>query len=315
MPATNPTRKPHGVLRSEPDAPPDRPSLAAEGESLVRTSPLPACSSPSPKDGGVRPSLSVLVADDTPANRRMIARVLQERGHRVTVVSDGRAALDRFVGDKFDVVLMDLQMPRMDGYQASAAIREFERTGQTHTPIIALTAEVWDAQRDQAWAAGVDAFLAKPLDVGRLVELVETAVQLAGAGDRGVGEGTDRDVPAEVKAAPLETSLDVAGVMRRLGGDLGLLQEFIRVFDEDAPGLVCAIQRGVAQGDAVAVQRAAHSLRGLAANFGARAAVEAATQLETLAHGGAVSEAASAAQRMADETARLQAALARFCGC
>lgn len=115
--------------------------------------------------------LRVLLAEDVPANQMLVRYVLQQRGHTIEIASNGREAIDRVAGDGFDVVLMDVQMPDMDGLQATAAIRALP--GRGNIPIIALTAHAMTGDRERFLAAGMDAYLAKPLDVRKLVEIVE----------------------------------------------------------------------------------------------------------------------------------------------
>jgi signal transduction histidine kinase len=115
--------------------------------------------------------MRVLVAEDTPANQRLISLVLAKRGHVVEFASNGREAVEQASSKSFDVILMDLQMPEMDGLQATAAIRDLP--GISRVPIVALTAHAMTGDRDRCLAAGMDDYLAKPLDVNRLIEVVE----------------------------------------------------------------------------------------------------------------------------------------------
>lgn len=115
--------------------------------------------------------LRVLLAEDVPANQMLVRYVLQQRGHSIEIAANGREAIERVAGEGFDVVLMDVQMPDMDGLQATAAIRALP--GRENLPIIALTAHAMTGDRERFLAAGMDAYLAKPLDVRKLVEIVE----------------------------------------------------------------------------------------------------------------------------------------------
>jgi CheY-like chemotaxis protein len=109
--------------------------------------------------------LMVLVAEDNPVNRQVAAHLLRKHGHQVVLVENGRAAVEEFYREEFDVVLMDVQMPGMDGYQATAAIRERERNiGSSRTPIVALTAHAMKGDREHCLAAGMDEYLPKPID-------------------------------------------------------------------------------------------------------------------------------------------------------
>ena len=127
-------------------------------------------------------SLSVLLAEDNVINQHLVKRLLEKRGHSVRVTGSGREALERVAAEFFDVILMDVQMPDMDGLQASARIREIEKSRGTYTPILALTAHTMKGDRERCLAAGMDQFINKPIDAERFVEVVEAA---AGAGRPG----------------------------------------------------------------------------------------------------------------------------------
>jgi CheY-like chemotaxis protein len=127
-------------------------------------------------------NLSVLLAEDNLINQHLVKRLLEKRGHSVTVTGSGREALERVEAENFDVIVMDVQMPDMDGLQASARIRELEKRRGTYTPILALTAHTMKGDRERCLAAGMDQFINKPIDSERFVEVVEAA---AGAGRPG----------------------------------------------------------------------------------------------------------------------------------
>ncbi|UZW57773.1 response regulator [Sphingobium sp. JS3065] len=120
-----------------------------------------------------RPSLHVLVAEDNAVNQRLALRLLEKRGHRVKIVGDGAQAVEALAQDRFDVVLMDVQMPEMDGFQATAAIRERERGQGKHMPIIAMTAHAMRGDRERCLAAGMDDYISKPLRAEDFYEVVE----------------------------------------------------------------------------------------------------------------------------------------------
>jgi CheY-like chemotaxis protein len=128
------------------------------------------------------PLVNVLLAEDTPTNQLLVVHALERRGHRVQVAADGRNAVERASTGEFDVILMDLQMPEMDGFQATAAIRALP--GLAHVPIIALTAHAMVGDRERCIAAGMDGYLPKPLDLRQLVDLVESSAQSSMAGEQ-----------------------------------------------------------------------------------------------------------------------------------
>jgi two-component system sensor histidine kinase/response regulator len=151
-------------------------------------------------------SLRVLVAEDNLVNQRLVVRLLEKRGHRVVLAGNGREALAALGEDSFDLVLMDVQMPDMDGFEATAAIREKEEGSRIHQPVIALTAHAMKGDRERCLAGGMDGYLTKPIRPAELDELLESyvaqrtkaarALELAGLTNERQGvsarEGTSR---------------------------------------------------------------------------------------------------------------------------
>ena len=118
-------------------------------------------------------ALRILVAEDNAVNQQLVTRILERRGHSVAVAVHGRQAVEAAAAARFDVVLMDVQMPEMDGFEATAAIRAHERVTGRRVPIVALTAHAMKGDEERCAQAGMDAYLAKPLDPKRLVQLTE----------------------------------------------------------------------------------------------------------------------------------------------
>jgi len=123
-------------------------------------------------------NLRILLAEDNPVNQRLASKLLEKRGHQVTVTATGRGAFQRIQEETFDVVLMDVQMPDMDGLEATALIREWEKNRGRRTPIVALTAHSMKGDRDRCLAAGMDTYVTKPFDVARMIEVVESTARL-----------------------------------------------------------------------------------------------------------------------------------------
>jgi PAS domain S-box-containing protein len=213
--------------------------------------------------------LRVLVADDNPANRLLAARILEKRGHLVLQAGDGREALTAAEREPLDIVVMDAQMPEMDGLQATRQIRALEKTTQTHLPIIALTASAMSGDRERCLAAGMDGYIPKPIDAQELLTLVETLgaqVRSAKVSDQ---RGPEGGAPFDFRAA-----------LARLEGDVEIFKEQVVFFLRDAPALLVDIQDALAAGDAGKLRTAAHRLKGLAASFDAQAVTEGAFDLE-----------------------------------
>jgi PAS domain S-box-containing protein len=215
-----------------------------------------------PADGR---SLRVLVAEDNAINQLVVQRMLEGRGHAVKVTEDGLAAVEAYSEGDYDVVLMDVQMPRMDGYEAASEIRRAERSRSVsrgrieHLPIIALTAHAMTGDGERCRAAGMDGYLTKPLRAADLHQALEALVPRAGAG------AAER--AHEPAAVPL---LDNAP----------LLREVFALFRTEAPRLLSEIRARVQARDGRGLFEAAHALRGCVGNFDARSASTAALALE-----------------------------------
>jgi two-component system, sensor histidine kinase and response regulator len=236
--------------------------------------------------------LNVLLAEDNPVNQRLAASLIQRRGHRVTIVGNGRDAVDTVARHRFDVVLMDVQMPEMGGFEATGLIRARERDSGEHIPIIAITAHVMKGDRERCIEAGMDDYITKPFDSRNLCRILEEA---AGATKTTAATPAADDVPDEVLA--------------RVGGDRALLTEMIRLFAEDVPRSLDRIHAALDAGDAEVLRRAAHTLKGAAANFEATEVVRAARALEEIGHSGRMDESAAAWQTLTAEMDRLMARL------
>ncbi|HTU22482.1 MAG TPA: response regulator, partial [Gemmataceae bacterium] len=265
--------------------------LAALGSSDTATK-----SPPIPPPQRVSRMLRVLLAEDNLVNQKLAVRLLEKRGHSIVVASNGREAVEAIERQTFDLVLMDVQMPEMDGLEATAAIRARERGSGRHLPIFAMTAYAMKGDRERCLDAGMDGYISKPVQPRELWEAI------------------DRLIPPDDTAEPEETSaingvLDREEIQDRVGGDMVLLRELIDVFLTDCPRLWQNLRDALAQGDAHLLSRAAHTLKGSVGNFGAHAAREAAQQLELLAGKGDLMPAIEAARKLETELERLKPVL------
>jgi two-component system sensor histidine kinase/response regulator len=250
--------------------------------------------------------LRVLLVEDNPVNRAVAVRMLERRGHTVTVATGGREAVEMSGKRPFDVALMDLQMPEMGGLEATAAIRERERSTGKRLPIVAMTAHAMKSDRERCLRAGMDGYVSKPIQAASLFEAIESILSTPPI-ERAVL------VPAATEVEPTNAPLlDRRALMERLEGDAGLLAEIVDLFLKSAPGMMRDIQEGLARRDAGALERAAHALKGSVANFGARAAFEAALRMERLAQEGDLTGARAAWAPLEKEVVRLKRALAKL---
>jgi signal transduction histidine kinase/CheY-like chemotaxis protein/HPt (histidine-containing phosphotransfer) domain-containing protein len=240
--------------------------------------------------------LSILLADDVEINRVLVQAILEPHGHRITIAEDGQKALEAFKTMRFDVVLMDVQMPEMDGLQATRAIRDYERISGRNTavPIIAMTAFAGSENRHVCLEAGMDEYLTKPVRPDQLMQLLSRLC--------------DRPLPAADSARSdspgvpaTNASADESGgeiavfaqneLMERLGGRSEMIPRFVGLFYKGVlpqfEGLVAAL----AAEDADGVRRCAHAIKGAAGNIAAQRMQRTASMMEKAAKEGDLSEA------------------------
>jgi PAS domain S-box-containing protein len=213
-------------------------------------------------------ALRLLLAEDNPVNQRLAVSLLEKRGHQVTVVGNGREALAALDTRAFDAVLMDVQMPEMDGFEATAAIRAREAATGVHTPIVAMTAHALKGDRERCLEAGMDAYLSKPIRAEQLFAVLERLLPESIGGEAR---------PDEEASPPI--GFDLATALGRVDGDLELLRELAGLFLGECPQRMAEIRRAIDERDGPGLQQAAHYLKGSVGNFGARQAFEAAGRL------------------------------------
>ena len=245
-----------------------------------------------PRRPARRAKLRILVAEDDAVNQKLAVRLLEKRGHTVTVAGSGRKVLELLAAgkapsDRFDLVLMDVHMPDLDGRQTAAEIRRREKSAGGHVPIVALTASAMKGDRERCLEAGMDAYVAKPV---RAADLLQAIDRLAAPPSR-------------------PPAIDEHALIERLNGDQHLLRELIEVFQADCPRMQEAVRSAIALGDASALRVAAHKLKGSVANFSAQDAQQAALRLENLARQQNLKAAPAAAAILDKELARVRRAL------
>jgi CheY-like chemotaxis protein/HPt (histidine-containing phosphotransfer) domain-containing protein len=246
-------------------------------------------------------SLRVLVAEDNEVNSALAARLLARRGHHAVVVGTGSEAIAAWEKGAFDLILMDLQMLQMDGLTATVAIRNREKTSTTYTPIIALTANAASADEARCRAAGMDAFISKPVRIDAFYAVIASVLERR--------PGTSSALPADAPEAARGGEFDLQAALEAVDGERELLHGMIAIFMRQTPLALQDIDAAIERGDAAALESAAHKLKGSIAIFGARSACEAAQHLEDLASSGNLPAAGAARLRLGDEIARLRSAL------
>ncbi|RSZ56853.1 response regulator [Massilia atriviolacea] len=238
------------------------PAMAAPAPPAL-PAPAPA---PDPVPAARSGRLHILLAEDNPVNQRLALRLLEKMGHRVTLADNGIDALELALHGGVDLVLMDVQMPGLDGMAATRSLRQREAAAAAggHLPVVAMTARAMQGDRERCLEAGMDDYLSKPVDSARL-----------------------REVLARFQGCPDGAVLDWRGALLRLDGDRELLLELAALFIADGPQLLAALERALAAGERDASQRAVHSLQGVLVNFGAQRAIACTERLAASVHAGA----------------------------
>jgi PAS domain S-box-containing protein len=252
---------------------------------------------------GIRRSLRILIAEDNELNQELVVKLLTKQGHVAVLADNGKAALAVWGREPFDLILMDVQMPEMDGFAATQAIRAKETGGNTHVPIIALTAHAMKGDRERCLAAGMDAYASKPI---RAAELFEVIARL-------LPSDFERAQRTQGPETPVGAAFDLDTALAAVDGDRELLQRMVEVFCGQCPKLLGEIRDSVRRGDGVALERAAHKLKSSVGSFGAQRAYQAALQLEELGGGGDLTGSQQAYPELEEAVERLQEALADLC--
>ncbi|MGA8234568.1 MAG: response regulator, partial [Candidatus Acidiferrales bacterium] len=224
-----------------------------------------------------RTQVRILLVEDNAVNQLVVLRILEKQGHAVTIAADGKKALAALGKDSYDLVLMDIQMPEMNGWEATRAIRESEKATGEHIPIAAMTAHAMKGDEERCIAAGMDDYLTKPIHTPELLALIGKI-------------GSRRAVAGRIEMASAGpgpgSSIDLPAVLNRLEGDRELFDEMAQLFREGCPRIMEDIRSAVDTRDAKALQRHAHNLKGASANLGAVGVSRAAAALEDCARSG-----------------------------
>jgi CheY-like chemotaxis protein len=217
----------------------------------------------------------ILLAEDNAFNQKVAVGMLENMGHTVAITANGQEAVEAVKREAFDLVLMDVQMPVMDGFEATQAIREYEKGLRKHTPIVAMTAHALLGDRDRCLAAGMDDYVSKPI---RSLELARTLENVA----------RERPYEAEEKPAEVKTDgvMDLTPLLEGVGGDRSLLAEMLQIFLVDCEELWRQIRRAVSEGNGETLRSSAHTLKSMLGSVSASAACSIALELENMGRNG-----------------------------
>jgi CheY-like chemotaxis protein/HPt (histidine-containing phosphotransfer) domain-containing protein len=258
--------------------------------------------------------LRILLAEDNIMNQKVALHILKAKlGYRADAVADGREAIESLSRQNYDLVLMDCQMPVMDGYQATHAIRDPNSSVLNHNiPIIAMTANAMKGDREKCLEAGMNDYITKPINIQKLTDTIEQHLSVPDRESFSRQEGTDTTPPQQSFNEPCnELPYDKPFALDRVGGDEDLFSELVAVFLAESPGALARVHEAVSSGDPEAIIEAAHALKGSMGILAASDAVAAAQAVETLGQSGDLQGLQEATAALSVEVRRLTSALER----
>jgi len=262
----------------------------------------------------------ILLAEDNLVNQKLAVAVLERWGHTVEVADNGRAALAAVARERFAVVLMDVQMPTMDGLQATMEIRAGEAHTGEHVPIIAMTARTMSGDREKCLEAGMDAYVSKPFELEELFAALEPILARRAAEPVSLGDARRRgrkrrhSAPVASVAPFARDVVDRSALNGAVGGDRKLLGELVALFRIEGPRRLAELRRALAANPRFSPLAAAHGLKGSVGSLHAKRSFDAALAVELLAQSNALQDAHDACATLEEEIARLERALASFAG-
>jgi CheY-like chemotaxis protein/HPt (histidine-containing phosphotransfer) domain-containing protein len=227
-------------------------------------------------------AMDVLLAEDGRVNQVVARNLLERRGHRVTIAENGIEAVDMSEGRRFDAILMDVQMPEMNGYEATQTIRARETEGGERVPIIAMTANAMEGDRQKCLEAGMDDYVAKPVRSAELFRVLESFAEGAAATGHPHDEGIEK--------APRGSGFRAEEFLSSLG-DNELAAQLIDIFQEDTPAMLEDLDRLLGEGDGEQLHRVSHALKGQLGNFSAKGAFAAVSEFDQAAREGRLADA------------------------
>ncbi|MEM9589277.1 MAG: response regulator, partial [Planctomycetota bacterium] len=264
-------------------------------------------------------SRRILLAEDNPVNQKVAVTLLEQRGHRVIVADNGQLVLDLLDRESFDVVLMDVQMPEVDGIDATREIRRREQATGGHLPVVAMTAHAMEGDRARCLEAGMDGYLPKPFKREELFRVVEsfsagvkddspTALAHPIASTALEVEQETPESQASTQSVPVPV-FDAELLRRNTGGSPAVVRQMIEMFRSESERQLADVAAAVEHSDATSLQESAHTLKGSIGIFGAPRCFEAAYTLEQLGRSGDVGRSQEALKKLRRELEELKNAL------
>jgi two-component system sensor histidine kinase/response regulator len=245
-------------------------------------------------------SLNILLAEDNPVNQKLAVRLLQKRGHTVTVAGNGDEALAALTKTSYDLVLMDVLMPGKDGLEATAELRRREKNSGLHTPVVAMTALAMKGDKERCLEAGMDGYLSKPVRPQELDSILEVYI-------------SQRKSTASEQTDTLDSCVNEEELLERVDGDRAFLAELAEIYRGDYPKQIRLAQDGIETGNSEKVRHTAHALKGALSNLAATHASALAASLEGMGGSGDLSDAGVTLAELEKELLRVDRKLQAIC--
>lgn len=260
-------------------------------------------------------SLRILLVEDNIVNQKVTANLLEKRGHCVWIATNGKEAIDILKKEEFDIVLMDIHMPEMDGFEATRIIRDPRSSIRNHdVPIIAITADAMKEDRELGIDAGMNDYISKPLNASEFIYKVER-VFLTKSPSPSLVDGGFAESAGEIADAQVSSDIiDNGYLLNRYDGNEEVVRELWGVFLDDLPRQIGEIRKAFGSADLELLELQAHSIKGSSGAIGAKVLRDVACQIEHAAKEKEMSKAVAHLERLEFELNRVEAALRRLCG-
>jgi two-component system sensor histidine kinase/response regulator len=256
------------------------------------------------------PKLQVLLAEDNEINQMVAENILTEVGFRVVVANNGREAVAAFQSQAFDVILMDVHMPELDGYQVTEAIRLLEKETGKHIPIIALTANAIKGDKERCFTAGMDGYVSKPFHSQELLDAIREVVDVSQAQLEVVGQQLATVLQGRIPPQiPVDEVLDCEKIANRLNGNTELLKKVVGLFNQCYPEQLQTIEMAIQAQNGKLLEETAHAIKGAIGNFTEKAAFLSAYRLEKMGRENKFNQAVETFQCLSTEVKLLEEAL------
>jgi signal transduction histidine kinase/CheY-like chemotaxis protein len=249
--------------------------------------PNPAAQAPEAQPGSAVEPLHILLAEDNIFNQKVAVGLLQKFGHRITIANNGREAVDLCSREQFDLIFMDIQMPVMDGFEATQLLRAQQERSGIRTPIIAVTAHAMQGDRERCLASGMDDYISKPISRKELADVITRNAHSRNKGSKDGASASNTEIQgasSAVSAAPL--CIDARRVLDRCGGDQELAAELATMFPSESEKVFKNLEQARTEKNVSQVQLNAHTLKGMCGVFEATEAARAALEVEKAAAAG-----------------------------